>query len=94
MAVLDVQVLARLARAALSAKDHYAYARVVPLLAQAFPAEGEWVAGYVQCLLRLGLHAAAREVIDRLGAGVCSESEQETLQSAADGPRSGRVPWS
>ncbi len=94
MAVLDVQVLARLARAALSAKDPYAYVRVVPLLAQAFPAEGEWVAGYVQCLLRLGLHAAAREVIDRLGTGVCSDSERETLQAAADGPRSGRVPWS
>lgn len=93
MAVLDVQVLARLARAALVAKDPYAYARVVPLLAQAFPAEGEWVAGYVQCLLRLGLSAAAREVIDRLGAEACSATELETLQAAADGPRSGRVPW-
>ncbi len=93
---IDLGLIKRLARAALKAEDCYAYCRLVPILAEAVgpgaPAS-EWALGYLRALAKLGLNAAAQQLIEGpLAPALDDETFRrlaETLRSAA----SGRIAW-
>lgn len=97
MATLSIDVLARLAQAAMRAGDWYALARALPILIESEPQEKTWISAYVRLLMELGLSAAAREVIAALSDAVQPPDGGTDLRSVAQtscGQADGRIAWS
>jgi len=93
MASLDFDLLRRLARAVLATPDAYAFARIAPLLGEHDPQCREWLTGYVQSLVRLGLHAAAKQVVEVIPAESRTGPEFAALDEALARARTGLIPW-
>jgi hypothetical protein len=94
MAVLEWDVVLRLARLARESGEWYLFARLLPVTAASSPEPGEWMAGYVQALAHLGLFTAAGECLRVLPEAARGQAAIRTLaDSIAKAPPS-LVPWS
>lgn len=93
MASIDMETIGRLARSALAANEPYLYCRVVPVLASSSPEQAEWVLGYLKALVRLGLHGAARDLIERFDDSVLQEPAIRELANAVSQTPHSHVPW-
>ncbi len=93
MSAIDMETLGRLARSALAANEPYVFCRVVPVLAEASPENPEWVLGYVKSLVRLGLGAAARRLVDHFDGAMQEPAQFRELVGAIGRGPDGLVPW-
>jgi len=93
MSTIDLDVIQRLARLALANDEPYLYGRLVPLLAANLPGQGEWLAGYLRSLTRLGLNRVAAEVIERMSPDDRRRPEVEALAASVRSARPGYAPW-
>ncbi len=94
MSVIDINLLARLARAVSGSGESYLYTRLVPVLAEGAPNSAEWFLGYLNALAGLGLGDVACELIDRADEAFRAEAAVVTLRDAVSRGRSSRVEWS
>jgi hypothetical protein len=94
MAAIDIQLLGRLARAALASGQPYPFCRVVPLLAAASGNTAKWVTGYLESLVRLGLNAEAHRLIEQFPADFQNDAAVAGFVERIRSSPSRRIAWS
>lgn len=94
MAAIDLETIARLGRIALAAGEYYAFCRTAPVLAEAAPLNAEWQLGYLRALTKLGLNAAAGQLIEQMPEQLRQDAAIQELAAAVAGAPTGRIAWS
>lgn len=94
MPAIDLETVARLARIALAAGEHYTFCRVLPTLAEYTPRHPEWQMGYLRALAKLGLNTAAQRYInDTADQTLVGGKLAELAESLGNAPGS-QIAWS
>jgi len=93
MPAVDLETVSRLARIAFAAGEYYAFCRVVPLIAQAVPNDPYWRTGYLQSLTKLGLNAAARQLVEEAMDQARHRDKLSELAESLRAADSGQIPW-
>lgn len=93
MGSIDIALLKRLARSAVTAGDYYAFCRMLPCVATAAEELHVWGGDYVKALSRLGLGAAARSFVERHVKSGMDPVEYRALNDALGKIPGGRIEW-